>query len=112
MPYSTGETMAIWTPLDSILSNLRVGDLLMEQDLTWQATVAVVSVLVILGSVALRTFSWAIRASKFGELIPKEFWASSLGKVVKWTFMLSVPALLIIVWAFAFGYAYETLLAW
>ena len=53
--------MSIWTPLDSILSNLRVGDLLMEQDLTWQATVAVVSVLVILGSVALRTFSWAIR---------------------------------------------------
>lgn len=37
MPYSTGETMSIWTPLDSILSNLRVGDLLMEQDLTWQA---------------------------------------------------------------------------
>jgi hypothetical protein len=29
--------MSIWTPLDSILSNLRVGDLLMEQDLTWQA---------------------------------------------------------------------------
>lgn len=36
--------MSIWAPLDSILSNLRVGDLLMEQDLTWQATVAVVSV--------------------------------------------------------------------
>ena len=44
MPYCTGETMAIWTPLDSISSNLRVGDLLMEQDLTWQATVAGVSV--------------------------------------------------------------------
>ena len=44
MPHRTGETMSIWTPLDSILSNLRVGDLLMEQDLTWQATVAVVSV--------------------------------------------------------------------
>lgn len=29
--------MSIWTPLDSILSNLRVGDLLMEQGLTWQA---------------------------------------------------------------------------
>lgn len=99
--------MSLWTPLDSILTNLRVGDLLMEQDLTWQATVAVVSVLVILGSVALWTFSWAIRASKLGELIPKEFWNSSLGKVVKWagivfgTVILFAVSTRVVVWSLA-----------